>query len=624
MKNSAFLLGLSLLVAACSGDDERKLVEVPDSGKPLAAGICGDPLEPKGLDGEGVRFDGSVDNHASVLGGSCGGAGREVVHRFVAPARGTMVVGLEAERGFVIYARRSCADEGAELFCGGPQDGTRSIAMEAGEVLFVMVDAPEVVAEPTYHLDVTFVPTLGEGDACDLEGAKGRCDSGLYCEWSALVCAPNRAPTLDQADAVFRNGGGGDARVRVHGTDPDGNLVGLAIRFLDAGGGRVQVNGLGELYTPFDDTARQATEFSWTRVLRTLATSYPNAVAVEVELVDGAGARSQTTVLEIGKPVQNGTGEGCDPEGWEAICGTSDLCQKWRGDEPFCEAQQPPVATSAKAWRTEGGALVVVVDGEDPNGDMTSWFGSLLDGEDKPVTAYSRRATEGTTGFDRSFGGEEAFHAISTWGGVLGRYPSVTKVRLQLVDSGGNRSDPLEISLESPTQVGADESCDPDVIATTCGDELACAKDPEDAFLCTDRSAARLQKCDAAPVIRVGETVSGALWGDNLWTPFAECSPVSASMERHEGPDAIVRLEVEELTETLRLTTDLPGTKTGHTALYVLSSCESEEFFACNDEYMNGIAHTTLTMKNVLPGTYFVVVDTASGAGPFELKASND
>lgn len=624
MRNLALLLGLPLVLASCASEG-GKPYEEPLNGTPVAAGICGDPVMPEGLAGEGVHYTGSTDNRAGVLKGSCGGEGREVVHRFVAPSRGTIVVDLDAERGFVIHAMRTCAEDAEELFCTGPEDGQRSVAVEKDDVIFVVVDAPAVAAEPTYRLDVTFVPTLVEGDACDPEGATGRCDVGLYCAWEALTCAPNHAPALTEVDGVFRYGGGGDARVRVTGTDPDGNLVGLALRFRNERGERVQVNGLGELYTPFGETARQATEFSWTRVLNGLASRYPSAVAVEVELVDGSGARSNTEIIELGKPATSATGDGCDPDGWEAICGEADLCQRWRGDAPFCEAQQPPVLTSAKAWRTPSGALVVVVDGSDPNGDVTSWFGSLLDEADKPVTAFPRRATEGASGFDRSFGGQPEVHAISTWNGILSWFPSVVKVRLSLSDSGGNRSEPVEVTIETPVAgLALGDSCDEDLVATSCRDGLACTVDHvAGGFACIDRSEARQEKCASAPTVRVGgESVFGALRGDDLWKPSAECSPTSASLERHEGADAIVRLEVDEPTETLRLTTDLPGTKARHTLLYVYQSCEGGEVVACNDDWMNGVANTTLTMKNVLPGTYYVVVDTAAGAAPFELRAT--
>ncbi|HWV38705.1 MAG TPA: hypothetical protein VN033_09555 [Vulgatibacter sp.] len=588
----------------------------------MAAGICGDPVEPDGLAGEGVRYAGSVDNRAAVLEGSCGGEGLEVVHRFVAPSRGTIQVGLEAERGFVVHAMRACAESAEEVFCAGPEDGMRSVSVEEGEVLFVVVDAPLLVAEPTYHLDVTFVPTLVEGEACDLEGEKGRCDAGLFCEWEALTCAPNHPPTLSEVDAVLRYGGGGDARVRVEGADPDGNLAGLALRFLDEEGERVQVNGLGELYTPFDDSARQAVEFSWTRVLNGLASRYPDAVAVEVELVDGSGARSNTEVLAFAAPATAARGEGCDPDGWEVICGEEDLCQRWRGEAPFCEAQEPPVLTSAKAWRTEGGALVMVVDGSDPNGDVNGWFGSLLTESGQAVTAFPRRMREGVTGFDRFFGGESEIHGVSTWKGILGWFDDVVKVRVSLSDSGGNRSEAVEIPIEIPQgdlELGA--TCDEDLVATTCEVNLACGDGPDDSFVCMDRDEARRQKCDAAPTLRVGETIQGVLRGENLWTPSEECSPVSASLERHEGVDAVVRLEVDEPTETLRLTTDLPGTKGRHTLIHVLTACEGGEPVACNDDWMNGVAYSTLTMKNVLPGTYWVVVDTATGAAPFDLEA---
>lgn len=619
----SFSIGaLSLLVflGACESET-REMIPGPDHGIPLATGTCDDPLEPGSLEGEGVHFEGSVDNRASALEGLCGGEGREVVHRFVAPSRGTMVAGLEAERGFVFYARRGCGEPERDLFCGRIQEGEGTLRLEAGEAINLVVDSPGIVTEPTYRLNVRFVPTLDEGAACDPDGATGVCDSGLYCAWEALTCAKNNAPTLEWADATFRFGGGGDARVRVRGTDPDGNLAGMAIRFFDENGERVQVSGLGELYTAFDASARQATEFSWDRVLNRLSSRYPAARSVEVELVDGAGARSNAVELEFGVPADAATGESCDPDGWIATCGEADLCQVYGPDEPFCEAQQPPVLAQARAFRTAAGSLAIVAAGSDPNADVTGWFGSLLDEDGEKLPAFPRSAREGTAGFDSTQRGSYDFEAVSTWSGILESFPAAVKVGIALVDSGQNRSEPVELEIEDVAEVAVGETCDPLMVATTCGEGLSCATGLDSARVCVDRAEARRQKCDDAPTIRPGETVSGFLGGDDLWTPFAECSPMSADLERHEGTEAVVKLVVDEPIASLVLTTDLPGTRANHTLVYALASCDSEEIVSCSDGRMSGILHSTLTMKNVLPGTWYVVIDTTSGKGAFEVRA---
>ncbi|HEY0839491.1 MAG TPA: hypothetical protein VGD74_04845 [Vulgatibacter sp.] len=614
-------VALLLVLGACGEGERREMKEGPDHGIPLAAGTCDDPLEPSGLEGDGVHFEASVDNFASDLEGVCGGKGREVVHRFVAPSRGTMAASLEAERGFVVYARRSCASPDGDRFCAGTQEGEGMLRLEAGEEIFLVVDSPAIVAEPTYRLNVRFVPTLDEGAACDPDGVTGVCAKGLYCGWTALTCLRNNPPTLEWADATFRNGGGGDARVRVRGTDPDGNLAGMAIRFFDEAGERVQVSGLGELYTAFDATARQATEFSWDRVLNRLAPRYPAARSVEVELVDGAGARSNTLTLEFGVPADASTGESCDPDGWTATCGEGDLCQVFGLDEPLCEAQEPPVLAQARAYRTAAGSLAVVASGSDPNADIIGWFGSLLKEDGEALAAFPRNAKEGTSGFDSSQRGSRDIEAVSTWSGIIEYFPEAAKLRLSLVDSGQNRSEAVEVEIEDVAEVEAGEACDPFMVSVTCGENLSCATSVEPEPACVDRAAARRQKCDEAPTLRPGETVAGVLGGDDLWTPFAECSPISSNAERHEKTEAVVKLVLDEPVTTLVLTTDLPGTRASHTLVYALSSCESEEIVACHDGYMAGIARSTLTMKNVLPGTWYVVVDTTSGRGAFELRA---
>ncbi len=627
--SSLLLFALPLLALSCSSSSEPDVVGGAggagggggggDTIVPL--GICDDPLEVQAsADGETVVVEGSLDDRLGSQEGSCGGKGPEVVYRFVAPRKGSLIVGLHAERGFVVYPRTHCADRKAETFCLETEGGTRPIVMEEGEETFLLVDAPKTWADSSYRLEATFVPILSEGESCDSDGKGGVCDKSLFCGWESGICGRNTSPTLEWADAALRDGGGSDGRIRIRGTDPDGNLVGFIARFSDASWNQVMVNGANEFFVSFGASSRTQTSFSFDRVLNNFAALYPSARKVEVELLDSSDARSNTLVLDFEVPAVVATGEECDPERFEATCRESDLCQI-AGEVPLCELNLPPAISGLRLWRTAEDALAIVMDGSDENGDVAGFHGRFLDADGERVAVFSRGNTEGTGSLSEDVRGQTSLHALAILPRFFVNYGGVVSAELAFIDSGANVSDHLAAEVEVPEEVALGEGCDPEILATVCGDGLVCGAQDDAPPTCVDRATARAAKCDAAPTIRPGDRVRGVLSGDNLWTPPRSCSPAADAAARAASPEGVFRLILDEPTTRLRLITGLPGTKANHTIVSVLGSCQDEEPLACQDDLRDYVAmHSTLVMENVEAGEYLVVVDTSDGGGTFELE----
>jgi hypothetical protein len=77
-------------------------------------------------------------------------------------------------------------------------------------------------------------------------------------------------------------------------------------------------------------------------------------------------------------------------------------------------------------------------------------------------------------------------------------------------------------------------------------------------------------------------------------------------------------------TATVTITTDLPGSGTTDTALYVRSVCINPgDEVGCDDDSGTGLT-SLLVLPALGPGTYYVFVDTysATSGGPYEVRAS--
>ncbi|MCA9524775.1 MAG: hypothetical protein KC549_00580, partial [Myxococcales bacterium] len=197
-------LGEICVAGACQPDAAPCVDDLDcDLGEICVAGACV-------VDGGGAACDAEValvngEARGSTVGapaadrGSCGGAGEEIAHTFVAPAAGTFCARTEgSDYDTVVYVRTDCADAASELGCNDDADGTLQSAVEfeaeAGATYHVFVDG--FAGAGDYVLTVT--PGVCEGPAPD-------CFNDFDCAADELcvdgVCVPDApADCLDDAD----------------------------------------------------------------------------------------------------------------------------------------------------------------------------------------------------------------------------------------------------------------------------------------------------------------------------------------------------------------------------------------------------------------------------------------
>jgi hypothetical protein len=185
-----------------------------------------------------------------------------------------------------------------------------------------------------------------------------------------------------------------------------------------------------------------------------------------------------------------------------------------------------------------------------------------------------------------------------------------------------------DYTLMSIKHLKQGESCDPAVLDTRCQAEFLCAADkkcaPGMGVLCTDPPELKL---DGTPYL--GATTEGA-------GSFFEGS--CRYSERFQAPEAVLKLVVDQDYGTLTVSTNYPET-TFDTVVYVIDQCDAEgkeiangEDSACADDVSLANLASTLEIKDVKAGTYFVVVDASSatplppaskgGFGYFKLTAT--
>ncbi|MBS2013905.1 MAG: hypothetical protein JST00_13530 [Deltaproteobacteria bacterium] len=167
---------------------------------------------------------------------------------------------------------------------------------------------------------------------------------------------------------------------------------------------------------------------------------------------------------------------------------------------------------------------------------------------------------------------------------------------------------------------GAGEGCDPQGFDQCAGD-LVCAGVTGEAR-CASAAAARAAVCASAPTLtpRAGETLSvdgRVSSGASLFEPTDGCT----NGLRNGRPEATYRLFVDRPYREIVLSTQSPRT-TFDTVLSLLDGCgETARDLACNDDAPP--PYSAITMMNVMPGTYVVVVDSlARTGGAFELRVT--
>ncbi|MCK6574492.1 hypothetical protein L6V77_25715 [Myxococcota bacterium] len=442
--------GAPLDPAGDSPDPEASGVGAPAGGRPPppdstpaepGAVLCGDTLiaraRPTAIGVDAYTLSGLAGESARAEG-SCGGAGRESVLAFVAPAAGYWTFAFDAARTAfvgVVHLRSACDDADTELACSidptrGWQLGVASAVLEAGETVSVFVDSAE-----------------GRGGAYTL---------GLF-----RTDAPV-APTVTGAQAfAFPDG---RVSLRVAGTDPDGDVKWVRYTLLDAAGTVLDPDGLGH---PTRDVESERPTVGLGAPIG-VVTGLPAGVArIRVALVDATDAASPTVDVPVVAREPVGSGAVCDADGVEPRCDANLVClADGIADPARCVEPTTPEVVDARAYRAEEGLLTFALAGADTTRDAVRFVAALLPADDDtPLVLDADGGLEGEIS-TQSVTGLDVFDAQGSLSAGfaparLADFPGAARARITLVDAQGRRSAPVITPIVDLPVTRTGEACDP-------------------------------------------------------------------------------------------------------------------------------------------------------------------
>lgn len=327
--------------------------------------------------------------------GRCGGGGRKMVFRYVAPASGRLVFLANAtEPDLRAYVRRTCDDPASEVrnSCKSPHpDFFNQFEVVEGELLWVIVDSPSGDVDTAFQLGLEVFPHRTKGDTCGpTSGLKHphmwQCEPGFTCSIlePAGICVPNEAPTLLSARALIGGEQGTDLFVTFEVTDPNGDLRHVEGRLRDEDGEPVSSNTRSELldwdfdeYWFFPDIkVPRAQVYRGFSINQNFVGRLPDTFRIDLTAVDNGGLRSEPLSVFLEPQPLSSEGEGCDPLLVESICEAEDLiCRGPSRDESICESRLPDRLAAC-----EGAEVLAVGDSrqfewdlEDFEGHQANW-----------------------------------------------------------------------------------------------------------------------------------------------------------------------------------------------------------------------------------------------------------
>jgi len=217
------------------------------------------------------------------------------------------------------------------------------------------------------------------------------------------------------------------------------------------------------------------------------------------------------------------------------------------------------------------------------------------------------------TGFDWTGGAWVRSDEVNL--GPYLRAVSATAVQFRVFDAAWGISDPLMVPIDEATLVGLGETCDDE---SFCRPELACSTGsciPSSQIARVCDGAAELV-VPATPNMGATVTMMGSTGeGPGVVAVDAMCSP---NPNAGIGQETAYKVDVAIDRFDMQITTDLPGSGTTDTILYVRSACpDSGTTLACNDDVdaaaMNFQSEIELT--DLAAGTYYVFVEQWGGSG---------
>lgn len=186
-------------------------------------------------------------------------------------------------------------------------------------------------------------------------------------------------------------------------------------------------------------------------------------------------------------------------------------------------------------------------------------------------------------------------------------------VQFRVFDAAWGISDPLMVPIEEATLVGLGETCDEENI---CRPELACSTGsciPSSQIARICDGAAELV-VPATPNMGATVTMMGSTGaGEGVVAIDAMCA-VGGDGFAGIGAETAYKVDVAIDRFDMQITTDLPGTGTTDTLVYIRSECpDSGTTLACNDDLAPMNARSQIELTDLSAGTYYVFVERFRG-----------
>ena len=339
---------------------------------------------------------------------------------------------------------------------------------------------------------------VGAGEACDPDGVVSVCEAALDCsptEAGGAVCIAPQAPEVISFEAGFGDIEGVPTLIfDIVGRDVNADVAQFNMnlylqdgRFLDIGA----IFVAGAVLADFCEPSANG-RVAFTCQIDVPTEFLPDTGGVpwdyaDLTIVDERGLES--TTVEDGVNTEGAEGEVCDVITGEPgcdraaglVCGVPD-------DETglsVCEINEAPSITSVSVLRTGSDEIQIIVEGSDPNGNVTDLEGTLTSATGDPVTLSDLLAvTDFNFPLDNTVLGQGEFTVTATFNipafstligapGVLTDFnPDPANGSFVLVDSLELRSDAADATV--PALVAEGEACVGDGVTDVCVEGTNC------------------------------------------------------------------------------------------------------------------------------------------------------
>lgn len=453
--------------------------------------------------------------------------------------------------------------------------------------------------------DTTVDTSLGDADSHGSDGSTPDAEG-------------TKTPEIVSLKAQGAGPKGLDLRIRILGSDPDGDAIAARVRVLDASGGGVlafgppvdeEFDGSLTLIALPADTGKPPGIDAVLKLAGLLGT-YPAIARVEVALLDAAGNVSDVATAEVAVQPVKALGEPCDPAKELDRCEYGYGCG---GTPPACQEGKAPAITKL-AYLTFPEGAKILVQGTEPEDDLAAIDLDFLDKAGKPVTIdLDNDGVPDASSFSVDAHGAAVDGAFVVVVQTAETFQTlVAKVAATPSDDHGHMGKAVTAAQTKPPVKALGAVCSPDGF-DLCKDESLCApKAGTTAWTCQSANALRKAACEAAKLIEVGSTVSGVATGASLWDAPVGCQGTDPTGR----PEGLARLHLQTPLASLTLSTGHPGTNFD-TVVYVFEGCGDAPAavpLVCGDDSLAGGA-SLVTMEDVAAGDYLIVIDSFDTAG---------